>query len=69
MEELEKFINRQNLNSLDEDCLREMFKEYATECVKASLDKASDNAEVIQDWGECNINTESITDPENIVLL
>lgn len=51
--------------------IKEITSLYATECVKASLEKASENT---KEWeGEiCNlvfVTPESITNPENIVLL
>lgn len=51
-----------------------IMKEYARECAKASLEKAAENAKTNLDckvWnceGE-SIYKESITNPENIVLL
>lgn len=51
---------------------------YATECVKASLERAADNATAgdIKErtglggiWFEAEINKSSITNPDNIVLL
>lgn len=46
-------------------------KEYATECVKASLEKAYNNAEyeMVKYTDDYEVTKESITNPENIVLL
>lgn len=44
-------------------------KIYAEECVKASLDKASEKAELDGCMDSVFVNKESITNPVNIVLL
>lgn len=47
-----------------------VMKKYATECVKASLDKASENAECdARDYNDYFVDKESITNESNIVLL
>lgn len=52
----------------------EVINQYAKECSQASLDEASENAELdfVDDepiYGYVGIKEESITNPENIVLL
>ncbi|WP_185246638.1 hypothetical protein [Chryseobacterium bernardetii] len=49
--------------------IQEAIKQYATGCIKASLKKASENAEADQEWEMLIVKSESITSEDNIVLL
>lgn len=60
------------------DLSNQIAKKYAEECIKASLEKASENVKMkskdniselsmMDDWSE--LDKESIINPENIVLL
>ena len=53
------------------EILNEKSLEYTKECVKASLEKASENAETVQIkyTNDFEIDKKSITNPDNIVLL
>lgn len=45
-------------------------EEYVKECIKASLEKASEKVECVTCYdNECEVDLKSITNPENIVLL
>jgi len=62
-----------------EDIIETAGKDYARECVVASLEKASENAEVtfgeyeVYQTSACaddaEVDKQSITDPKNIILL
>lgn len=63
---------------VSDNFMNQVAKRYATECVKASLEKAAENAKSgdIREktglsgiWLEADIDKSSITDPKNIVLL
>lgn len=52
----------------------EAMKEYSSICVKASLEKASETAKThkVNQWGrlyDIEVDKESITDKDNIILL
>lgn len=59
--------------SLFDSAVDEIAKRYALECCKASLEKAASAAKVTINgqpaWGGYIADHESITNPENIVLL
>ena len=75
MKRLEEIYNECECNKKSE--ILEAMKKYAEECVKASLEKASEKAEygIWQNddmyLSESNIfiNRQSITNPDNMVLL
>lgn len=52
-----------------DNVITELSNRYAKECVKASLQKASENAESDQEWEMLIVKAESITNENNIVLL
>lgn len=57
-------------NGLSWQRIERHLQEYATECVKASLEKASKNAESYFDTDdESHVDKSTITSPDNIVLL
>lgn len=49
--------------------LKKDIEEYARKCVIASLLKASENAEGYSDHGYNGVDSETITDENNIVIL
>jgi len=56
--------------NIDLDDIIKLMEDYATEVAQASLEKASEEAEVFEvDWDTTIVNKESITNPDNIVLL
>lgn len=68
--------NQDYINWLEKRIISDgVSKQYAAECVKASLEKASESATFSKyKWATSNkeiveINKESITNPENIILL
>lgn len=88
MDRIEKICRKYGLCNCDEsytnrnltapDCpyhafpIEEAMIEYATECIKSSLDKSSENANIttvnsIHKWQ--GVDKESITNPQNIILL
>jgi hypothetical protein len=77
MKRLEEIINSKaefnkwlkEITESELDLIKEISREYAEECCQASLQKASENAEARQDWGECDVDVDSITNESNITLL
>lgn len=63
-ESLQSYLNGDS--ELPGDSKEKAAKLYAEECVKASLEEAADNAECCYD---ATVKKESITNPENIILL
>lgn len=56
----------QGIDELDLDIIS---KEYATQCILASLNKASEKACIEPKGMMTRVDKESITNPENIMLL
>lgn len=77
LEEIIKTATANEMREITVERAKQIAIEYAKECINASLDKASEKAEygIWQNddmyLSESNIfiNRESITNPENIVLL
>lgn len=71
LRDLEKQVSNEEISySRMVEILNEKAKEYAKECSQASLEKASEKAIAIYD-GEflTDVKKESITNPDNIVIL
>lgn len=77
-------INKFKFSQREKDIFKGMIRRYATECVKASLEKASKTAKIYKEscgissecgcMGNCDypisyINKKSITNPDNIILV
>lgn len=66
---LEEIYNERECNKKSE--ILEAMKRYAEECVKASLEKASESVKInrLGKTYDVEVNKESITNPKNIVLI
>lgn len=76
MSRLDQIIQTVSANGMREitvERAKQIAIEYAKEVAQASLEKASENVTIYESFSEININhwvnKESITNPENIVIL
>lgn len=73
LDEIIQTVTANEMREITVERAKQIAIEYAEECVKASLEKASENGKVTHVnygvIGEFIVVKESITNPENIILL